>query len=546
MRVERTWHRAVGRFAPGVKESSIRADSTGPATPCGRPTGIAGVVDRYYGAELGRARQGDCIMAGKERAVAVGGVLARSRGWIILAVLIAACAAPGSRAEAYTFKILHSFCAKADCADGEAPHAALVMDTSGRLYGTTYYGGAHCKESGTPTGCGTVFDLVFADSRWTETALYSFCAKVTSGGYCADGAYPNTAGLVVDGSEHLYGTTPSGGTDNYGVVFELTPNSTTEPTKWTESVPHDFCGVNSCASEPYAGLIEDKAGHFYGTTYQGGAHDAGTVFALSYDSTTKKWVETTLYSFCNKLNSNNYCIDGATPEASLVMDGSGNLYGTTYGGGAANYGTAFMLTPNNAANPTKWTERVVHSFCVGENCPDGYFITTALVIDKSGNLYGSSYLGGARSNCHYSCGLVFELTPFDVAKTKWTEAPVYTFCARAEEDCADGMSPSGNLTINPATGTLYGTTVGGGANCVSSGGCGTIFQLAYDATAKKWTETVLHSFCADLSGDNCSDGNYPQAGVIIDKSGNLYGTTAVGGAQCATSGGCGTAFELEK
>jgi len=477
-------------------------------------------------------------MAKNERAAS--SVLARWRRWMALAILIAACAAPGSRAQASSLKVLHSFCAKVDCIDGEQPNAPLIMDKTGRLYGTTYYGGARCRESGTPTGCGTVFELALADNRWTETALYSFCAKVNGNGYCADGVNPNTAGLIFDAVGNLYGTTSSGGTNNYGAVFEMTPNNSTNPTKWTESVPYDFCGVNSCASEPYAGLIMGQTGHFYGTTYQGGRFNGGTIFELVYDAATKKWTAATLYSFCAK--GGTACTDGAMPEAPLVMDDSGNLYGTTYGGGAANYGTAFMLTSNNPSKPTKWTETVLHSFCVKENCPDGYFITTPLVMDKAGTLYGSSALGGP--NCPFSCGLVFNLTPLDKAKTKWSEASIYVFCAKT--DCIDGMSPKGNLTIDPSTGTLYGTTQSGGNNCISTGGCGTIFQVSFDTRTKKWAETVLHSFCADLNSGNCADGNYPEAGVIMDKSGNLYGTTVAGGTQCAASGGCGTAFELEK
>jgi uncharacterized repeat protein (TIGR03803 family) len=468
--------------------------------------------------------------------VGARGIWARWRGpFAVLAVAIAVWALSSSRAEAYTFKPLHSFCTKADCLDGERPNAGLILDASGRLYGTTYYGGDHCKVSGIPTGCGVVFTLTLANNIWTETPLYNFCAKVNGDNFCADGVNPDFAGLIFSGGS-LFGTTSSGGANNYGVVFELTPNNPTDPTKWTGSAPYSFCGLNACASVPDAGLIRSKTGILYGTTYQGGKYNAGTVFQLAYDTATKKWVETTLYSFCAR--GGQACTDGAGPEAPLLMDGSGNLYGTTYQGGTADYGTAFMLTPNNPTNPTKWTETVLHSFCVETNCADGYFITTALVMDKAGNLYGESALGGA-TDCQYSCGLVFELTPQNAARTKWKEVPVHVFCSRA--DCADGMSPAGNLTIDQATGTLYGATYYGGAH--NSGG--TVFSLAPNAK-KGWTETVLHNFCADLVAGNCADGANPQAGVVMDKSGNLYGTTANGGAHCGNYGGCGTAYALLK
>jgi uncharacterized repeat protein (TIGR03803 family) len=301
-------------------------------------------------------------------------------------------------------EVLWNFCSKGGsrCTDGEFPIAGLVMDGPGHLYGTTPFGG-------TPEwNAGVVFELTpkAGRTKWTETVLHRFgeCA----GGTCADGAYP-VAGLIMDGSGHLYGTTFAGGTTerDAGVVFELTPNAAR--TKWTETVPHSFCadvvgGVCTDGQEPFAGLVMDKLGHLYGTTSGGGAHGEGTVFELTpHNAARTKWTETVLYSFCAEAG----CTDGANPFAGLIMDGSGHLYGTTYEGGGG-YGTVFELTPHNAAR-TKWTEAVLYSFCggvVGGRCIDGTGPKAGLIMDASGRLYGTTSEGGA-----HGYGTVFELKP---------------------------------------------------------------------------------------------------------------------------------------
>jgi uncharacterized repeat protein (TIGR03803 family) len=304
--------------------------------------------------------------------------------------------------------VLYSFCADVGCIDGDAPLAGLIMDGSGNLYGTTIFGGDKNGCSVLAVGCGAVFELTpnAARTKWAETVLYSFCAKVN----CIDGFKPE-AGLIMDKAGHLYGTTSEGGT--YGVggpygpgtVFELTPDAA--KTSWTETVLHSFCSEPGCIDgyESEAGLIMDKAGHLYGTTSAGGPHGPGTVFEMTPNSTRTKWTETVLHGFCSEPD----CIDGDEPLAGLIIDGSGNFYGTTSGGGMYGGGTVFELTPNTAK--TVWTENVLYSFCArgNGNCTDGFYPQAEIIMDGSGNLYGTTFQGGAYVG--YPYGTVFELQP---------------------------------------------------------------------------------------------------------------------------------------
>ncbi len=296
-----------------------------------------------------------------------------------------------------------------------------------------------------------------------ETVLYSFCAHVV-GKNCTDGADPE-AGLIMDAAGQLYGTTYSGGAHpgnpgadgmGGGAVFALTPNAA--KTKWTETVLYSFCPhvvAENCpdGEGPSAGLIMDKAGHLYGTTFVGGAHlrvfgGGGTVFALTPNAAKTEWTETVLYSFCAQ--GGDKCTDGAGPMAGLIMDASGHLYGTTSLDGAnhpdgihAGGGTVFALTANAAK--TKWTETVLYSFCAqgGDKCTDGAGPMAGLIMDASGHLYGTTAFGGAHARGLFRIfiwGTVFELTP-NAAKTTWTETVLYSFCAQGGTNCTDGPAP---------------------------------------------------------------------------------------------------------
>jgi uncharacterized repeat protein (TIGR03803 family) len=306
------------------------------------------------------------------------------------------------------------------------------------------------------------------------------------------------------------------------------------------STLYSFKG-GSDGTQPRAGLIMDGEGNLYGTTEYGGIQtcfggSCGVVFELTPNQSRTAWTETILHSFCSQAG----CTDGDQPEAGLVIDGAGNLYGTTeYGGNGGNggAGTVFELTPNQSR--TAWTETVLYSFCLkgGNRCTDGALPLASLIMDGAGNLYGTTINGGAGIN-GVEGGVVFELTP-NQSKTAWTEKVLYTFCSQT--NCTDGEAPIGGLTMDGA-GNLYGTTYYGGKqnSACFNGSCGVVFELTPNASKTVWTETVLYNFCSQT---NCTDGDQPEAGLVIDGAGNLYGTTDGGGTDCP-DGGCGTVFEL--
>lgn len=279
----------------------------------------------------------------------------------------------------------------------------------------------------------------------------------------SDGRSP-FAGLIADRAGNLYGTTWAGGASDRGTVFKLTPNG-------TATVLHSFTG--SDGANPYDAPFMDRDGNLYGTTSDGGTDDAGVVFKL-----TPGGAETVLYSFTGGN-------DGGHSTAGLIADEDGNLYGTTNVGGVNNAGVVFKVVPNG-------TETVLYSFTGGN---DGGYPFGVLIEDESGNLYGTASAGGSDG-----LGVVFKLAP------NGTETVLHSFTGN------DGQVPDSGLIMD-AGGNLYGTTPGGGAHHN-----GVVFKLAPDGT-----ETVLHSFAGP-------DGANPQAGLIMDVKGNLFGTTGNGGA----------------
>ena len=271
-----------------------------------------------------------------------------------------------------------------------------------------------------------------------------------------------------------------------------------------EKVIHAFQGGSDGATPYFGGLIADAAGNAYGTTAGGGDGcsdgGCGTVFKL-----TKGRKEGVLYAF--KGGS-----DGAAPYGALMLDASGNLYGTTVSGGgctALRYGcgTVFKLAPDG-------TETVLYAFQGGG---DGYFPEGNVVMDQSGNLYGTTGGGGTyNAVCTGGCGIIFEVQP------NRTEITLYQF-----QGGSDGAGPNGAL-IADSTGNLFGTTGAGGGCSVSQYGCGTVFEVTPGGQ-----ESILYAF------QGGTDGYEPYAGVVTDGAGNLYGTTLAGGAGC-----CGTVFEV--
>ncbi len=373
--------------------------------------------------------------------------------------------------------------------------------------------------------------------------------------------------LAFDSKGNLYGTSANGG-DNTdvqgepgGTVFELTPNG---DGTWSESVIYNFCSNFNGAlcldgETSWAGLVVDKTGNLYGTTYQGGSNctsrGCGVVFELSPQGGT--WTETVLYNFCSN-RKNGLCLDGGEPAAPMIFGADGGLYGTALIGGSGHFpkgdggGVVFKLTPGSHG----WADSVLYNFCStgsGMICPDGDSPYLAgVAFGRSGNLYGTTQSGG--SNKNEGTGVVYELAPgsggwqekvlaifpspnlftgipsggvaidplgnlygsfefpkggvFDMnPKTK--QKKVFLF------DGADGEQPIGGVTLDLKHSVLYGTTSG------VSGGVGGIYKI--DATGK---ETLLYQFC---SQQNCADGFIPWATMIQDKNGNLYGTTQGGG-----------------
>jgi len=281
-------------------------------------------------------------------------------------------------------------------------------------------------------------------------------------------------------------------------------------------VIYTFQGGND-GEEPYAAMISDSAGNLYGTTEFGGNQRFGTVFKLTAGA-GGTWTESVLYSFSDGS-------DGGQPEAGLVMDGAGNLYGTTTAGGDATCvtlhgfcGVVYKVSPNLDGT---WTESVLLNF-TGAN---GLDPAAGLTLDSAGNLYGTTTSGGTTGY-----GTVFELSPN--SDGTWSESILHNF------NDHDGRQPASRLLFDSA-GDLYGTTFSGGNLTDCSGfGCGAVFELT-PVTGGSWSIQVLHRF----SGTN---GATP-VGVTFDSSGNLLGATAYGGAGPCTGlavSGCGLIYQL--
>ncbi len=382
----------------------------------------------------------------------------------------------------WTARVLHSYNFAAT--DGANPSAALLMGSTGNLYGTTSDGGRYDD--------GTVFEIT---PSGTESILYNF------GNGATDGVIPLLGSLIMDSAGNLYGTTIfGGGAYEGGTVFELSPTGI----KWTERILHSFTGTDGF--RPFGGLVFDRSGNLYGTTYYGGTHNLGTVFELM-PAGGGNWTERVLHSF------NLDGTDGILPEAGLIFDGAGNLYGTTlWGGSNYFYGTVFELSPAGGGN---WTEQVIHSFSY--NGTDGSQPQSALVFDAAGNLYGTTTGGGS-----YGGGTVFELSR---SGGGWAEQIPYNFGS-----AGDGSDPQAGVVLFGASANLYGTTAYGGAY-----GGGTVFELT-PTGGGNWVETVLRNF-----NPLAFDGTSPQCSLIFDNSGNhLYGTTYSGGGVY----NAGTVFEI--
>jgi uncharacterized repeat protein (TIGR03803 family) len=322
----------------------------------------------------------------------------------------------------------------------------------------------------------------------TETVLHSF--KSTEG-------ISPVLGLIFDSSGNLYGVASEGGTTNAGTIFKLTPSGST----WTEKTLYKFKGASDGAL-PLGSLIMDSSGSLYGTTKLGGTHGVGTAFKLSLSGST--WTKTILHNF----GGTN---DGQYPTGSLVFDSSGNLFGTTEGGGTHGNGqentggTAYKLAPSGST----WTETVIHNFGSGT---DGISPRANMIFDTAGNLYGTAFTGGS-----FNGGIVFQLKP---SGTSWTEKIIHNFNPQFIDQNTDGFQPVAGLIFDSA-GNLFGTTSNGGFGNFGFG-AGIVFELS--PSGSSWTETVLPGFTHTFYQPS-----FPYGGVVFDGAGNLYGTTIEGG-----------------
>jgi len=346
----------------------------------------------------------------------------------------------------WKFKTLYRFAGPAT-GDGAQPMGRLTVAPDGTLYGTTFYGGVNaysgiCANIGLRSGCGTIFRLQptletckHADCEWNEEVLYTFKDLGT-------GIHP-TSEVLLDSAGNLYGTTFIGGQFGYGVVYQLSQVDGS----WAYNVIHDI-GSNSEGGEPFGGLVMDSAGNLFGATSIGGTGGGGVIFELSRMG--EGWNFQVLYNIGTNKS------DGSGPYGTLIMDPSGNLFGSTVGGGANDGGTVFELARSG--------DRSMYS--VLADLPHGasYYHDAGphdkLMMDAAGNLYGTTSQDGAHLQ-----GSAFELIK---SPTGYTYTSLHDFGSEYDRI----FYPWSNLVFD-SQGKLYGTAQGGG-----SGNVGAVFEIS--------------------------------------------------------------------
>ena len=410
------------------------------------------------------------------------------------------CATAGSAAADSTETVLHRFAGRqgGDGAFGgyESPtYGGLVADGLGNFYGTTLYGDndtgnpTRCDDGNQPFACGTAFELSppsAPGALWTETIIYSFGHSNRT-----DGTLP-TGGLAIrDGV--LYGSTMDSQRVGYGTIFQLTP-PLRPGDPWTQTILHNFGrphGTGPDGTVPNGSVVMDAAGNIYGTTQDGGDYGYGTVWELSPPSRPgNAWKEQILYSFGTASD------DGHTPRGGVILDDSGNLYGTTYVG-ARGYGDLYELSPSGTGT---WTHKLLYSFT---GLSDGGQPVGSLAFNGP-DIYGA----GAGGVFQFSAGVSTVINP---------------------------IQASAGVIFDTA-GNLYGTAfTQGGFNL------GSVFELSPSGTPGTWTLTTLYSFAGGLDGAN------PQSGVVFGQGADLFGLTNAGGiSDCVAPvyGGCGVVFQI--
>lgn len=396
-------------------------------------------------------------------------------------ILLAAATLPA--AGQTSFSTLYSF----SRANLISPAAPLAVGADGSIYGASSSGGAY--------GYGVIFQLSppSGNGTWKLSVLYSFKA----------GSGRPYQGLAIDGQGNLYGATQVGGdftacpNTGCGTVYELI-----HPAKagggWTKINLHVFTRGTTDGALPYAAPIVDAAGTVYGSTAYGGTYDSGVIYRIVPGT----GAETILYSF----NANGG--DGYYPESPLSLDAAGNLYGATSSGGTYGYGTAFKLSPG--ASGGEWTETILYHFGGAKNV--GAYPTSGVVMDKSGNLFGTTQAVTVTPAGNMPAqGVLYKLSPPAAGESSWQYANLWSF-----EGNGGGSHPTG-LAIDTTTNSFYGGTPGGGAY---GGFCGIAYQLAEPAGGGGTGQfTVVHPFSGNSGG--CSQ----YGSFVRDSAGNFYGAT---------------------
>lgn len=407
-------------------------------------------------------------------------------------LLIALIGFAMTAAEAQTFTILHDFTGGAD---GYYPTAGLTFHGSGNLFGAA--------------GPVAVFQLRFEGTGWVLTPIYEF--NGTDGEFLA-------GRITVGPDDALYAASGLGGIPDCadgagcGLVLSLrSPQSFCRSLLclWTQTTVYEFNPLNipNDGYAPNGGIVFDTAGNLYGTTASG-ATSLGTVYEISPSG--DNWTERAIYDFHGGS-------DGGYPNAGMVLDQAGNLYGTTYQGGDSSCylnedacGVVFKVSPTSNG----WVESVIHTF----QYSDGAYPLGGLIADSNGNLYGTTSIGGSNNG-----GTVFELTP---SNGGWNFQVLYNFTGNPRSQ----VGPEGLLAID-SSGNLYGVT-----NSEGTQSAGNLFKLT--RSGNTWSYTDVHDF-----GINPTNGAFPEDGPTVDASGNLYGTALVGGSGTCPYG-CGVIYKI--
>jgi uncharacterized repeat protein (TIGR03803 family) len=409
--------------------------------------------------------------------------------YLVAAALAVLAAVLSPAAQASTYTAVYSFCPTAGCPDGAGAWSPPVGDGSGHYYGTSAGSGPHG---------GTIYEFTLKGKTSTFKLLYTFCTQKK----CPDGDAPHGS-LVRDTKGNLYGTTQLGGGSQEGVIFELSPKGG----QWTYTQLHSFCQEKQCTDGgnpvfvtltyqgAQSGAPYDGTSPLFGATAGDGSKAPAVVFSLTPSG--KKWVYGVVYKFCSQAN----CADGQKPYSAPIVDGSGNLFGTTTNGGALGFGAVYELQPQGK----NYVQSVIYSFCAQQFCADGSGPIGAPLVDDNGNIFGTANAGGKGGE-----GAAFELVRNGAS---WKYTKLHDFCL--EPNCTDGSGPFGGLAFGPG-GTLIGATfLGGDANR------GLIFKIG---GAKPTTFKRLFSLDGALT-----PGALPLSGPVPISATTFIGVTAAGG-----------------